>query len=161
MYWPEEFFQRRYLLAMLSSTKQCYRFVMTALIRARTSLAAGCLTQAISIVLFTLAIGHHSLVWACTGLSVAGYAYGAIFVGSATLVNMISPAASHAKLISLFYVIAYIANWVPVLLGAVVDHASLNLAVNLLFGVSAVVCLLLSIAVFGIKMEKARLNNVT
>lgn len=93
MYWPEEFFQRRYLLAMLSSTKQCYRFVMTALIRARTSLAAGCLTQAISIVLFTLAIGHHSLVWACTGLSVAGYAYGAIFVGSATLVNMISPAA--------------------------------------------------------------------
>ncbi|MDH0054402.1 hypothetical protein N7371_14630, partial [Pantoea ananatis] len=60
-----------------------------------------------------------------------------------------------------FYVIAYIANWVPVLLGAVVDHASLNLAVNLLFGVSAVVCLLLSIAVFGIKMEKARRNDVT
>jgi len=82
-------------------------------------------------------------------------------VGSAALVNMISPAASHAKLISLFYVIAYIANWVPVLLGAVVDHASLNLAVNLLFGVSAVVCLLLSIAVFGIKMEKARRNDVT
>lgn len=135
--------------------------ILSRRIRARTSLAAGCLTQAISIVLFTLAIGHHSLVWACTGLLVAGYAYGAIFVGSATLVNMISPAASHAKLISFFYVIAYIANWVPVLLGAVVDHASLNLAVNLLFGVSAVVCLLLSIAVFGIKMEKARLNNVT
>lgn len=135
--------------------------ILSRRIRARTSLAAGCLTQAISIVLFTWAIGHHSLVWACTGLIVAGYSYGAIFVGSATLVNMISPAASHAKLISLFYVIAYIANWVPVLLGAVVDHASLNLAVNLLFGVGAVVCLLLSIAVFGIKMEKARRNDVT
>ncbi|ERM15486.1 MFS transporter [Pantoea ananatis BRT175] len=135
--------------------------ILSRRIRARTSLAAGCPTQAISIVLFTWAIGHHSLVWACTGLIVAGYSYGAIFVGSATLVNMISPAASHAKLISLFYVIAYIANWVPVLLGAVVDHASLNLAVNLLFGVGAVVCLLLSIAVFGIKMEKARRNDVT
>lgn len=128
--------------------------ILSRRISARTSLAAGCLTQVISIMFFTWAISTHSLTGACAGLLVAGYSYGAIFVGSATLVNMISPASSHAKLISLFYVIAYIANWVPVLLGAVVDHASLNLAVNLLFSVGAFICLLLSITVFWIKMEK-------
>lgn len=128
--------------------------ILSRRISARTSLAAGCLTQVISIMLFTWAISTHSLTGACAGLLVAGYSYGAIFVGSATLVNMISPASSHAKLISLFYVIAYIANWVPVLLGAVVDHASLNLAVDLLFSVGAFICLLLSITVFWIKMEK-------
>ena len=128
--------------------------ILSRRISARTSLAAGCLTQVISILFFTWAISTHSLTGACAGLLVAGYSYGAIFVGSATLVNMISPASSHAKLISLFYVIAYIANWVPVLLGAVVDHASLNLAVDLLFSVGAFICLLLSITVFWIKMEK-------
>lgn len=128
--------------------------ILSRRISARTSLAAGCLTQVISIMFFSWAISTHSLTGACAGLLVAGYSYGAIFVGSATLVNMISPASSHAKLISLFYVIAYIANWVPVLLGAVVDHASLNLAVDLLFSVGAFICLLLSITVFWIKMEK-------
>ncbi|VEA68813.1 Uncharacterised protein [Serratia rubidaea] len=61
--------------------------------------------------------------------------------------NLISPKSSHARLISLFYVIAYIANWVPILLGVVIDHASLQLAVNLLFMVSAVVCLALGLLV--------------
>lgn len=128
--------------------------ILSRRISARTSLAAGCLTQVISIMFFSWAISTHSLTGACAGLLVAGYSYGAIFMGSATLVNMISPASSHAKLISLFYVIAYIANWVPVLLGAVVDHASLNLAIDLLFSVGAFICLLLSITVFWIKMEK-------
>ncbi|MGQ6379215.1 MFS transporter, partial [Serratia marcescens] len=75
---------------------------------------------------------------------VAGYAYGAIFVGSATLVNLISPPASHARLLSLFYVIAYIANWVPILLGIVVDRVDLQQATHLLFLSSTTVCLLLA-----------------
>lgn len=80
---------------------------------------------------------------AAAGLVVAGYAYGAIFVGSAT-VNLISPPTSHARLLSLFYVIAYIANWVPILLGVVVDRVDLRQATHLLFLSSSAVCLLLA-----------------
>ncbi|MEE4407440.1 MULTISPECIES: MFS transporter [unclassified Serratia (in: enterobacteria)] len=121
--------------------------ILSRRINARHSLMFGCLAQALSVVVFAEAIQIHSLGLAAAGMVIAGYAYGAIFVGSATLVNLISPKASHARLISLFYVIAYIANWVPILLGAVIDHASLHLAVNLLFVVSAVVCLVLSFMV--------------
>ena len=121
--------------------------ILSRRVNARHSLMFGCLAQALSVVVFAEAIQIHSLALASAGMVIAGYAYGAIFVGSATLVNLISPKASHARLISLFYVIAYIANWVPILLGAVIDHASLHLAVNLLFLVSAVVCLSLSFMV--------------
>lgn len=124
--------------------------ILSRRIHARHSLMFGCLAQALSVVVFAEAIHIHSLGLAAAGIVIAGYAYGAIFVGSATLVNLISPPASHARLISLFYVIAYIANWVPVLLGVVIDHASLDLAVNLLFMVSAVVCLAL-----GLRVTKA------
>lgn len=60
------------------------------------------------------------------------------------LVNLISPPASHARLLSLFYVIAYIANWVPILLGIVVDRVDLQQATHLLFLSSTTVCLLLA-----------------
>lgn len=110
-------------------------------VNARYSLMLGCLAQALSVGVFAIALAFHSLGMAAVGMAIAGYAYGAVFVGSAMLVNLISPAASHARLVSLFYVIAYIANWVPILLGVVIDHVSLSLAVNLLFLVNAVVCL--------------------
>ncbi|HHK5665555.1 TPA: MFS transporter, partial [Serratia marcescens] len=42
------------------------------------------------------------------------------------------------------YVIAYIANWVPILLGIVVDRVDLQQATHLLFLSSTTVCLLLA-----------------
>ncbi|HGM5493112.1 TPA: MFS transporter [Serratia fonticola] len=117
--------------------------ILSRQINARHSLMFGCFAQALAVVVFAEAIQIHSLGLAAAGMVIAGYAYGAIFVGSATLVNLISPKASHARLISLFYVIAYIANWLPILLGGIIDYGSLQLAVNLLFLVSAVVCLVL------------------
>ncbi|MHA7846130.1 MFS transporter [Serratia sp. D1N4] len=128
--------------------------ILSRRFNARYSLMFGCLAQALAVVVFAEAILIHSLGLAAAGMVIAGYAYGAIFVGSATLVNLISPKASHARLISLFYVIAYIANWVPILLGVVIDHASLHLAVNLLFMVSAVVCLALGLLVMRAKFPR-------
>lgn len=128
--------------------------ILSRRFKARYSLMFGCLAQALSVMVFAEAIQLYSLGLAAVGMMIAGYAYGAIFVGSATLVNLISPKASHARLISLFYVIAYIANWVPILLGVVIDHASLHLAVNLLFLVSAVVCLALGLLVMRAKFPR-------
>jgi MFS family permease len=121
--------------------------ILSRRIKARRSLLFGCLAQALSVAVFAGAIQLGSPGLAAVGMVIAGYAYGAIFVGSATLVNLISPQASHARLISLFYVIAYVANWVPILLGAVIDHADLRLAADALFLASAVVCIALSVMV--------------
>ncbi|HAV2137096.1 TPA: MFS transporter [Serratia marcescens] len=118
--------------------------ILSRRLNARHSLLFGCLAQVLAAVVFAVAIQWHSLWLAAAGLVVAGYAYGAIFVGSATLVNLISPPASHARLLSLFYVIAYIANWVPILLGIVVDRVDLQQATHLLFLSSTTVCLLLA-----------------
>ncbi|HIE3986370.1 TPA: MFS transporter [Serratia marcescens] len=118
--------------------------ILSRRLNARHSLLLGCLAQVLAAVVFAVAIQWHSLWLAAAGLVVAGYAYGAIFVGSATLVNLISPPASHARLLSLFYVIAYIANWVPILLGIVVDRVDLQQATHLLFLSSTTVCLLLA-----------------
>ncbi|HBB6709117.1 TPA: MFS transporter [Serratia marcescens] len=118
--------------------------ILSRRLNARHSLLFGCLAQVLAAVVFAAAIQWHSLGLAAAGLVVAGYAYGAIFVGSATLVNLISPPTSHARLLSLFYVIAYIANWVPILLGVVVDRVDLRQATHLLFLSSSAVCLLLA-----------------
>ncbi|EMH4138733.1 MFS transporter [Serratia marcescens] len=118
--------------------------ILSRRLNARHSLLFGCLALVLAAVVFAVAIQWHSLWLAAAGLVVAGYAYGAIFVGSATLVNLISPPASHARLLSLFYVIAYIANWVPILLGIVVDRVDLQQATHLLFLSSTTVCLLLA-----------------
>lgn len=118
--------------------------ILSRRLNARHSLLFGCLAQVLAAVVFAVAIQWHSLWLAAAGLVVAGYAYGTIFVGSATLVNLISPPASHARLLSLFYVIAYIANWVPILLGIVVDRVDLQQATHLLFLSSTTVCLLLA-----------------
>ncbi|MGB6190467.1 MAG: MFS transporter [Aeromonas molluscorum] len=99
---------------------------------ARHTLLSGCLALALCLLLFLMAVHWQRLGLALFGFLVAGYAQGAIFVGSATLVNRIAPRASHARLVSLFYVIAYLANWVPVLLGWVSDHAGVGRAMDLL-----------------------------
>jgi MFS family permease len=122
---------------------------------ARHTLQSGCLALALCVLLFTGAVHVQSLWLAGLGLLVAGYAQGAVFVGSATLVNRIAPGASHARLVSLFYVIAYVANWVPVLLGWVSDSVGLRAAVDLLAVGSVLISLGLAWGVWRSRFERA------
>ncbi len=122
---------------------------------ARHTLQSGVLALALCVLLFAGAV-HGLPSWlAGLGLLVAGYAQGAVFVGSATLINRIAPPASHARLLSLFYVIAYVANWVPVLLGWVSDGAGLGVALDLLFVGSTLTSLWLAWAVSRRRFEPA------
>ncbi|BDN86945.1 hypothetical protein KAM471c_07600 [Aeromonas caviae] len=122
---------------------------------ARHTLQSGVLALALCVLLFAGAV-HGLPSWlAGLGLLVAGYAQGAVFVGSATLINRIAPPASHARLLSLFYVIAYVANWVPVLLGWVSDGAGLGVALDLLFVGSTLTSLGLAWAVSRRRFEPA------
>ncbi|WP_262113740.1 MFS transporter [Aeromonas sp. Marseille-Q5825] len=122
---------------------------------ARHTLQSGCLALALCVLLFAGAV-HGLPAWlAGLGLLVAGYAQGAVFVGSATLINRIAPPASHARLVSLFYVIAYVANWVPVLLGWVSDGAGLLAALDLLAVGSTLISLVLAWALSRRRFEPA------
>ncbi|MDX7922190.1 MFS transporter [Aeromonas media] len=122
---------------------------------ARHTLQSGCLALALCVLLFAGAV-HGLPGWlAGLGLLVAGYAQGAVFVGSATLINRIAPPASHARLVSLFYVIAYVANWVPALLGWVSDGAGLLAALDLLFVGSTLTSLGLAWALSRHRFEPA------
>ncbi len=122
---------------------------------ARHTLQSGVLALALCVLLFAGAV-HGLPIWlAGLGLLVAGYAQGAVFVGSATLINRIAPPASHARLLSLFYVIAYVANWVPVLLGWVSDGAGLGVALDLLLVGSTLTSLWLAWAVSRRRFEPA------
>ncbi|WP_218834748.1 MFS transporter [Burkholderia ubonensis] len=88
---------------------------------ARKALGSGLLCQiGVSIVL-VIAIRIHAIWLAAASLAIGGYAYGAIFVGSARLVNEMSPRNNHAKLISYFYMIVYLFNGVPIPVGRAVD----------------------------------------
>lgn len=122
---------------------------------ARHTLQSGALALAICMLLFAGAVHAQSWWLAVLGLLVAGYAQGAVFVGSATLVNRIAPAASHARLVSLFYVIAYVANWVPVLLGWVSDAAGVQAAVDLLTVGSVLISLGLAWAAWRTRFQPA------
>ncbi|HAT1546918.1 TPA: MFS transporter, partial [Aeromonas hydrophila] len=122
---------------------------------ARHTLQSGALALALCMLLFAGAVHAQSWWLAVLGLLVAGYAQGAVFVGSATLVNRIAPAASHARLVSLFYVIAYVANWVPVLLGWVSDGAGVQAAVDLLTVGSVLISLGLAWAAWRTRFEPA------
>nr|WP_275931477.1 hypothetical protein [Aeromonas sp. 1HA1] len=122
---------------------------------ARHTLQSGCLALVLCVLLFIGAVHVQSLWLAGLGLLVAGYAQGAVFVGSATLVNCIAPSSSHARLVSLFYVIAYVANWVPVLLGWVSDSVGLRAAVDLLAAGSILISLGLAWGVSRSRFERA------
>ena len=91
------------------------------------------LALALCVLLFAGAV--HGLPSWLAGLQAAGGGLcpGAVFVGSATLINRIAPPANTRGCSPLFYVIAYVANWVPVLLGWVSDGAGLGVALDLLF----------------------------
>ena len=58
--------------------------ILSRRLNARHSLLFGCTAQVLAAVVFAAAIQWHSPGLAAAGLVVAGYAYGAIFVGSAT-----------------------------------------------------------------------------
>jgi hypothetical protein len=57
--------------------------------------------------------------------------------------------------VSLFYVIAYVANWVPVLLGWVSDSVGLRAAVDLLAVGSVLISLGLAWGVWRSRFERA------
>lgn len=113
-----------YLLLAGASQLYCKRLDATCALR------SGLLAQCAAFLLLLTAFWIHSLTLAALALVVGGYAYGAIFVGSARLINQLAPANCHAKLVAYFYMTIYLFNVVPIPLGLLVDSIGVALSVR-------------------------------
>ncbi len=112
-----------YLLIAGASQLYCKR------LDAARALRSGLFAQCVSFLLLLAAFYGHSLLLAALALVIGGYAYGAIFVGSARLINQLAPANCHATLVAYFYMTIYLFNGVPIPLGLLVDSMGLALSV--------------------------------
>ncbi|MGR4041732.1 MFS transporter [Pseudomonas sp. 910_21] len=113
-----------YLLIAGASQLFCQR------LEARRALLSGLLCQNLAFVMLLMAFYQGSLLLAVLALIVGGYAYGAIFVGSARLINQLAVGRGHGKLIAYFYMTIYLFNAVPIPLGFVLDSSGMAQAVH-------------------------------
>ncbi|MFO3675420.1 MFS transporter [Pseudomonas protegens] len=113
-----------YLLIAGASQLFCQR------LDARRALLSGLLSQCLAFAVLLLAFFQASLLLAVPALVIGGYAYGAIFVGSARLINQLAKGKGHGKLIAYFYMTVYLFNAVPVPLGLLVDATGMAPAVH-------------------------------
>lgn len=131
------------------------QLTLSRFIKPEFSLILGLLTQIFSIVIMAIALKCSSLESAAIGLALSGFSYGAVFVGSAILVNKLSLAAPDWNAVSKFYFIVYLFNVTPLAVGWLTDkvgsHSALLVSLSL-FIVIYVVLLMLTIL-------KLRLRN--
>nr|BFD41964.1 MFS transporter [Pseudomonas sp. FFPRI_1] len=113
-----------YLLIAGASQLFCQR------LEARRALLGGLLCQNLAFVMLLMAFYQGSLLLAVLAMIVGGYAYGAIFVGSARLINQLAQGRSHGTLIAYFYMTIYGFNAVPIPLGLLVDSSGMARAIN-------------------------------
>lgn len=129
-----------YLLIAGASQLYCKR------LEAARGLRSGLFAQCVSFLLLLSAFWVHSLPLAALALVTGGFAYGAIFVGSARLINQLAPAQCHAKLVAYFYMTIYLFNVVPIPLGMLVDSLGLArsvfIALVLFLGLGALLAIL-------------------
>lgn len=122
-----------YLLIAGLSQLYCQR------LDARQALLSGWLCQCLTLLILLLACYSQALYLALSGLAIGGYAYGALFVGNARLVNQLAPRHSHGKLIAYFYATVYLFNATPVPMGLLVDACGIVTASNVALGLFLVV----------------------
>lgn len=103
-------------------------------LQAWLAVRTGWWVQWLSIVLLLLAIHLQHLYLALIALALAGYAYGALFVGNARLVNQMAPPHAHGVLIAYFYTTVYLFNAAPIPMGWLVDAYGLVPACSMALG---------------------------
>jgi len=135
-----------YLLFAGASQLICHRF------EASQALISGLLAHCMALLILLMGLDTHSLALSIGALLIGGYAYGAIFVGSARLINQLAPAHCHARLVSYFYMTVYLFNAVPIPLGMMVDA----------FGISrAVTCSLLTLLLIAVLLLGATIRTLS
>ena len=108
-----------------------------------SSLNIGIAAQVIAMLMLlisTLTVNNFLLT---TAVLIEGFAYGAILVGSAAIVNRVAIHSGKLQLVNFLYIVGYIGNWLPLILSVVMDQTSLKEALTLYISL----CLFIAVSV--------------
>jgi len=95
-----------------------------------SSLKIGIIAQFVAVFLALCSV--HTIAPSLLFISVMleGFAYGAILVGAATIVNVVARQSQRHHLINLLYIVGYVGNWLPFSLSMMMDHFPQETALN-------------------------------
>lgn len=105
----------------------------------RISLNTGVLTQFAALIIISVSCLTTFKGLLLLAVLVEGFAYGAILVGAATIVNRMAVQSGKSQLVNLLYIIGYIGNWLPLVLSISMDHFSLKTAIIFYLGLCVVI----------------------
>ncbi|MBU9814200.1 MFS transporter [Rahnella sp. C60] len=104
-----------------------------------SSLRTGVTAQLAAVLLALMSVYAISPGLLFISVMLEGFAYGAILVGAATIVNRVARQRQRAHIINLLYIVGYVGNWLPFSLSVMMDHGSLEKALT---GYLIICCLL-------------------
>lgn len=116
-----------------------------------SSLKIGVVAQLAAVFLALCSVHTTAPSLLFTSVMLEGFAYGAILVGAATIVNAVARQSQRHHLINLLYIVGYVGNWLPFSLSVMMDHFSQQTALNgyLLLCSFLSVCIALSAYISG------------
>ena len=117
--------------------------LMMRRVRHLSSLNIGIAAQVISMLLLLISSLTVNSFLLTSAVLIEGFAYGAILVGAAAIVNRVAIHSGKAHLVNFLYIIGYIGNWLPMILSIVMDQTSLKVALTLYISL----CLFIAVAV--------------
>lgn len=95
-----------------------------------SSLKIGVVAQLAAVFLALCSVHTTAPSLLFTSVMIEGFAYGAILVGAATIVNTVARQSQRHHLINLLYIVGYVGNWLPFSLSVMMDHFSQQTALN-------------------------------
>ena len=116
-----------------------------------SSLKIGVVAQLAAVLLALSSVHTKAPSLLFISVMLEGFAYGAILVGAATIVNMVARQSQRHHLINLLYIVGYVGNWLPFSLSVMMDHFSQLTALNgyLLLCIFLSACIALSAYISG------------
>ncbi|MGO4744819.1 MFS transporter [Serratia quinivorans] len=95
-----------------------------------SSLKIGVVAQLAAVLLALCSVHMTAPSLLFISVMLEGFAYGAILVGAATIVNVVARQSQRHHLINLLYIVGYVGNWLPFSLSVMMDHFSQQTALN-------------------------------
>lgn len=95
-----------------------------------SSLKIGVVTQFAAVLLVLCSVYTTDPFLLFIAVMLEGFAYGAILVGAATIVNVVARQSQRHHLINLLYIVGYVGNWLPFSLSVMMDHFPQETALN-------------------------------
>ncbi|MEJ5075801.1 hypothetical protein [Erwinia sp. MYb535] len=95
-----------------------------------SSLKIGIVTQLSAVLLVLCSVYTTDPFLLFIAVMLEGFAYGAILVGAATIVNVVARQSQRHHLINLLYIVGYVGNWLPFSLSVMMDHFPQETALN-------------------------------